>query len=120
MTLTATDINKHFSRIVNKNKIEMERKDTFYICPICKRPIKNKQANLRRHMELHKKKHERFECNRCEKDFQNKNNLKRHLMNDHKDNDFSAVKTEQKDAKSEYSLLVIDIVLKHVIMIFIF
>lgn len=82
----------------------MEQSNGFYNCPICCRPIKNKKANFRRHMQLHDQQHGRLKCNYCDKDYQNKSNLKRHLNYDHNVNDCDAVQEEKQDAKSKFAV----------------
>lgn len=82
--------------------MDRAKSNVFFDCPICGRLIKNKKANLRRHMQLHQQKHHRAECDFCEKDFQTKSNLKRHIQEAHDVNEIEEVKLVEKCAKSKF------------------
>lgn len=61
-------------------KIKNERN---FECPICGIFIKNKKANLLRHINLHQGEQYRKKCALCNKTFQTKGNLIIHLKNIH-------------------------------------
>lgn len=53
-----------------------------YECDKCDK-IFNRKGNLRRHLRVHQSKVENFVCNICSKSFANKGNLKLHFDNFH-------------------------------------